>query len=603
MTDPRANPLADGSLLTRADVQRAVRQLYEPLLPYTSSSGALVRLGSFGSVFPERVAELEGYARPLYGIVPLTVGGGRFDHWDLVASGLDAGTDPRCPDYWGPVMSSPDQRMVEQAAIGLALAFCPDQIWEPLSAAAKDRVTDWLHGIYRFDPVPNNWQFFRVLVSLGLERVGRNVDREKLEESVSLLESYRRGDHWYVDGALENVDYYVPFAFHTYGLMYAAANRLGLGDDDQAARYAERAAAFADDFVHWFAPDGAAIPYGRSLTYRFAMASFWGAAAWADVDGIDWGVAKGIAMRHLRWWADKPISDRDGVVSIGFAYDNRRLAESYNSAGSPYWCMKYFGGLAAPEDHTFWRAEEAPLPEPASPVTIRDAGWVLDRDDDQAVALVGRSAPPFTFMEQTAAKYDKFAYSSSFGFSGDLEPALGAAVTDSTLAIVDDQGTRLVRSAARLAGVEDGMAWSVWIPRPGVRVDTVVWGGAPWHGRFHRIRTDEPLRVEESGFALAGEAAAGRAEVSGPGGRSLIVGAGADRAGEVRQLPVNANLMTPRSAVPLLVDDLRPGDHSLGCAVYASPRTSDPGAPPPVPDAAPKLLARVIAMDAEPWPG
>ncbi len=121
----RANPLALGPLQTRDDVARAVVDLYEPLLRHTSPGGARVRLGSFASVFEQSTAELEGFARPLYGIVPLTLGGHDFAHWDRIVDGLDAGTDPDSAEYWGPVPGDNDQRMVEQAAIGLALGVLP----------------------------------------------------------------------------------------------------------------------------------------------------------------------------------------------------------------------------------------------------------------------------------------------------------------------------------------------------------------------------------------------------------------------------------------------------------------------------------------------
>ena len=186
----RANPLALGPLLTRDDVARAVVDLYEPLRPYVSPGGARVRLGSFASVFEQSTAELEGFARPLYGIVPLTVGGYDFAHWDRVVDGLDAGTDPDSAEYWGPVPGDNDQRMVEQAAIGLALAFCPERTWEPLSADARERLVTWLQGIFDHDPNPNNWQFFRVLVALGLERVGAPFDSAKVNASLDLLDSY-----------------------------------------------------------------------------------------------------------------------------------------------------------------------------------------------------------------------------------------------------------------------------------------------------------------------------------------------------------------------------------------------------------------------------
>ena len=586
--DPRANPLARGPLQSRADVARAVTDLYEPLLAYVSPGGARVRLGSFASVFEQSTAELEGFARPLYGIVPLTVGGYEFDHWGRLALGLDNGTDPDSAEYWGPVPGDNDQRMVEQAAIGLALAFCPERAWEPLSAAARERLVRWLHGIFEYDPNPNNWQFFRVLVALGLERVGAPFDATKVTRSLDLLDSYRVGRHWYADGALANVDYYVPFAFHTYGLMYAAANDLGLGDDARAASYRERAATFASDIQHWFAPDGAAVPFGRSLTYRFAMSSFWGALAWADVESeLRWGAVRGLAMRHLRWWADHPISDRDGVLSIGYTYDNRRLSETYSSAGSPYWCMKAFGGLAAPADHPFWTDAEEPLEPLAAPITIVNAGQVVSRDGDHAMILSARPAVALDFPEQCAAKYRKFAYSSVFGFSGDVADTFGSVHTDSMLALTDVDGNRRVRLGVETAGVEDTLAWSTWHPWPDVRIDTVCWAiDASRHGRVHRVRTGRDLTGTESGFAIGLDApghllgdgvstAGGQATIAADRGVSaiadLVVDGTAARRPITRNLAVNASLVHPRTAVPALTGPLAAGEHTVACLVYASP--------------------------------
>ena len=591
--DPRANPLARGPLLSRDDVARAVVDLYEPLVPHVSPGGARVRLGSFASVFEESTAELEGFARPLYGIVPLTVGGYEFADWERFASGLDAGTDPNSVDYWGPVPGDNDQRMVEQAAIGLALAFCPEQSWEPLSVAARERLVAWLHGIFDHDPNPNNWQFFRVLVALGLERVGAPFDRSKVTASLDLLDSYRVGRHWYVDGSLANVDYYVPFAFHTYGLMYAAANDIGLADDNRAAAYRERAATFASDLQHWFAPDGAAVPFGRSLTYRFAMSSFWGALAWADVESeLSWGAVRGLAMRNLRWWAGQPISDRDGVLSIGYTYDNRRLSETYSSAGSPYWCMKAFGSLAASADHPFWTSDEKLLEPLAAPVTIADAGQVITRDSDHAVILSARPAVALDFPEQSAAKYRKFAYSSVFGFSGDVADMFGSIHTDSMLALTDGDGNRRVRLGVEAAGVEDSMTWSTWHPWPDVRIDSVCWAlDASRHGRVHRIRTGRDLTGIESGFAIGLDApgdllgagvdtADGQAVITIGQGLSAIVDLAvegrAPRRAITRNLAVNASLVHHRTAVPALQGSLPVGEHTIACLVHASPKRPTP---------------------------
>src|SRR4029079_9518789 len=212
---------------TRHDVQRAVVDLVEPIVAHLSPGGARARLGTFGAHFAPRVAELEGYARPLWGIVPLVAGGGTFAHWERWAEGLAHGTDHDSTEYWGPRIEDVDTRMVEMAAIGFALTFAPEHLWDPLTGRQRDHVVEWLRGIERCEPAPNNWQFFRLLVQLGFERIEIDVERDAQARSVELLDSFAIDDGWYTDGTGGNIDWYVPFAFHTYGLVMAAS---GLGD-------------------------------------------------------------------------------------------------------------------------------------------------------------------------------------------------------------------------------------------------------------------------------------------------------------------------------------------------------------------------------------
>lgn len=601
--DPRANPLHGNPLRTRADVQQAVVDLVEPLVPWISPGGARVRLGSFAAAFPQRVAELEGYARPLWGIVPLVTGGGAFAHWDRWVEGLANGTDPDHPEYWGPCGPDIDQRMVEMAAIGAALTFTPEHLWDPLTGAQRDRVIDWLRGVERGEPAPNNWQFFRLLVQMGFERVGVAVDLDARARSVALIDSYAIGGGWYSDGNGGNIDWYVPFALHTYGLLIAAS---GLGDRGLAARSVERAQECAPDLAHWFGPDGAAIPFGRSLTYRFAQASVWGALAAADVDALDWATVKGLALRHLRWWSDRPISDRDGVVSVGYGYDNRAMSESYNSAGSPYWCMKAFWMLAAPETHPFWTETEA-APAPPQTATLSTAGMVIGRDRSQAVALMAQPGG-WPMVEQSEAKYRKLAYSSRFAFSGEFPALFGGSTTDSTLVVTDPAtGTRGTRLGLVASEVTDGVALGRWCPLPGVRIDTALAGGAPWHVRVHRIETDCEVTLAETGFALPWEPAGftfaphddadpGRVTGTSPWGATTIVDrrrdGAPDRIAALRTVTVNANLLSPHTLVPALDVTVGPGTHWLACAVGASD-DADAVAPSKAPDVPDDLVARL----------
>lgn len=268
------NPLSGNPFRSREDAQRAVLDLFKPLVSSYEAGGARVSLGVTATTYDVAAAELEAFARPLWGLVPLAAGGGQFDHWHLFRKGLARGTDPRDSQYWGAIQDT-DQRMDEAAPIGLALALVPEQIFYPLTPDERQRVLDWLAPMNCRQPVPNNWWFFRVLANLGLARVNGPFDQDALDESLSNIDEYWLGDGWYRDGEIQNTDFYNAWAFHFYGLIYAVlANDT---DPDRSGRFRERARSFAGDWEARFDSSGRVVPYGRSLTYRFGGAAFWGA--------------------------------------------------------------------------------------------------------------------------------------------------------------------------------------------------------------------------------------------------------------------------------------------------------------------------------------
>lgn len=603
------NPLAGNPMSTKADLQRAVVSLVEPLLPHQSPGGAQIHLGSAGAHFDPEAVALEGYARPLWGLVPLAAGGGSFDHWDRWREGLVNGTDPDHPEYWG-ALHAANQREVEMAAIGFGLALAPEQFWDPLDERARGSVVDWLQGINRHEPDPNNHQFFRVMVDLGLRRVGVEFDEGALEQSLDLIETWYVGDGWYRDGFLENYDHYNPIGFHFYGLVFATlANDL---DPDRAGRFRERASRFADTYQHWFDARGRVVPYGRSMTYRFSVVSFWAALAYAGVEAVPWPVVKGIVLRHLRWWTRPPIARSDGTLTVGYAYDQGLLAEEYNSPCSPYWALKAFLPLALADDHPFWLADEAGTPQPAPPVPDAIPGYVLAGDATQSVLL--NSGRADNLFRQSPAKYGKFAYSSAFGFSVEADVRhIHHLAADSMLAF-QEPGSGPLRVRERVAdwGLEGTTGWSRWTPWPDVEVLTVLWAGAPWHGRLHRIVTGRTLVATEGGFAIGwrGENASGtgatrtetarRATALTPAGISTIADVEESdrftgRRGQVIHTAPNTSLLSPRALLPVLVAVLSPGEYRLGCVVGASddPTAVDPTDPASVPDDVLALFARM----------
>lgn len=67
----RFNPLHGNPLKTRADVRRALDDSFAPLLPYFSQGSARVTLSGAAAHFDRAAADLEGFARPLWGIARL----------------------------------------------------------------------------------------------------------------------------------------------------------------------------------------------------------------------------------------------------------------------------------------------------------------------------------------------------------------------------------------------------------------------------------------------------------------------------------------------------------------------------------------------------
>jgi hypothetical protein len=576
------NPLHGNPLATRADLARAVLAFYEPLKPWYSEGNARLRLGVGGVHYGSAAAEMESFVRPLWGLVPLLAGGFAFEDAARFVEGLANGTDPDHPEYWGDVGPF-DQRMVEMAGLSLALLVAPEQLWAPLTDDAKGRLARWMLSINDHPMPDNNWLFFRVLTNLALRHVGQDWSPEAVTASLERIDSFYIADGYYRDGDKYQLDYYTPMGMHFYGLMVAKC----AGDlfPEHAARYRERARLFAADFQHWFANDGAAIPYGRSMTYRFVQAAFWAGCAFADEEVLPWGRIKGLLLRHLRWWGTQPIAERDGVLSIGYSYPNLLMSEAYNAPGSPYWALKSFLVLALPQEHPFWRAEEeAPEALPGGRMLAQAGGFITRRTGEDAVMLTGGQ----NGWEHRGcdAKYSRFAYSSAFAFSvasdATAPDRADWSAIDSGLTVSRDGLAWMSRSRLTEAGIDAGMAWGRWQPDELLTIDSWLdFAGPGWHVRLHRITSTTPLHVAEGGFSIdrTGDGhqtpedwmqiGAGRGFVRTLSAVSGIVDlTGIRKAMIVRAAP-NTNLRFPRTFFPRLSTTLAAGTNWLATAAFA----------------------------------
>jgi len=581
--------LKENPLRNKEDLRRCLCDLLSPLKEHAVGGG--FDLGGTAAHYSPRVALMEGWSRSLWGIAPLVAGGGKYPDIDILLSIFREGVNPESPHFWG-VPGNMDQRLVEMAAIALSLIIAKGTFWEGLDKVEQERLYVWLSTICQVELPRNNWNFFRILVCLAFRELALPVNERAEEESLSIIESCYKDEGWYADGPVGAFDLYNPWAFHFYGLIYAkiAGNR----DPEHVARYVERASFFAPRFAQWFRDDGSAIPYGRSLTYRFSALSFFSACAFAGIEALPWGVMKRIVLQGLRYWFSRPILDNGGILSIGYGYPNLIMADRYNSPGSPYWAFKMFLILALNENHPFWQAEETSLSNQPQVTADKIPGFIVSRNQDDVQLLCSARIAPFE-MNHAAQKYSKFAYSARFGFcvaqsGANLEQAGG----DSMLLLSDidsetETGGNHWRERRTVTENLSGENWisGVWRPWPDVKISTLLVSLGAWHLRVHRIESARRLKTAEGAFGVRryngfdealplGNSASEKWEALAafPWGASRIAALepSTARTGTLVVSASNLNVLEPVVVIPTLTGVLEAGKSLFVTAVRAGDR-------------------------------
>ncbi|TPX10897.1 uncharacterized protein E0L32_008103 [Thyridium curvatum] len=341
------------------------------------------------------------------------------------------------------------------------------------------------------------------------------------------------------------MDYYSSsFAIHFLQLLYA--NLAGQDDPQRAAEFRSRAALAALDLAHYYDREGRAIPFGRSVGYRFAMCSFWGALAYGGVADLPapltWGMVKGIVMRHLRWWQTQgDMWSAAGTLTVGYSYPNMYPGKSPVSPSPPpvrkpfttdkagqrqkYWACLAFICLAVPESHPFWTSPEESQWDVLPPTKpLRHPGHITSYLGGHCMLLNSGQACGYP-MKGTHAKYGAFAYSSAYAYSA--PPGLFTLeqyALASQLGLSDDGGEYWkTRRLCEYAGIEDRpddgdgdgtdrgstvpVLVSVWRPFPDVRVKTYLVppreATPNWHLRAHRVEAaGREVMTADGAFAI-----------------------------------------------------------------------------------------------------
>jgi hypothetical protein len=314
---------------------------------------------------------LEAFGRTLTGIAPWLVApsidapeAARQKHFvALVQESLDAGTDPRSPDFLN--FHEGRQPLVDTAFMAQGILRAPAALWQPLDARVRRQIIDALVSSRAIaTPTANNWVLFAAMIEAALQTFGEKPLEGRLENCVNLMLGWYKGDSVYGDGAFFHSDYYDSFVIHP--MLVDVLAVLKQNDSRFGSAYGielARAKRYAEILERLIAPDGSFPSLGRSTTYRFGAFHALAQIAWMRElpAAVKPAQARSGMTAVIRKTIEAPRTfDDHGWLQIGFCGHQPALAESYISTGSLYLCCAAFLPLGLPPSDEFWSAPPAP---------------------------------------------------------------------------------------------------------------------------------------------------------------------------------------------------------------------------------------------------
>jgi hypothetical protein len=352
-------------------------------------------------------------------------------------------------------------------------------------------------------------------------------------------------------------------------------------DDKKRAKvFKDRAKLYTKSFKNWFSSTGAALPFGRSQTYRFAQSSFFASLAFSNTDvmGLKIGQIKHLVLNNLRYWFKQNIFLKDGILSIGYAYPNSNMTEGYNAPGSPYWALKTFLLLAIDDNDEFWTSKEESVEFDEKDLQIHPRMLILHNE-------IGNEVQAFTMGQHSHehahadAKYEKYVYSTTFGFSvPKANTMLKQGAFDNTLAISDNGSHYFSAYGYTDYKISNNLLYSKWEPYDNVIIENFIIPKMAYHIRIHKIKSDKKLFVAEGAFSTHYKGTAIQNKNSIYFENKLgVVGIKEITNSLTPELIIpepNTNLLYSKTVLPTLVGELDKGEHFIASLVVGDVEVS-----------------------------
>lgn len=453
-----------------------------------------------GASFRADIRQLGWASAPLWAVFSLIAGGvdpadARISPFiDCMRMALTPGNEYSFVDPTVPTR----QIVFEQTVYGYGLLCLGDRLLALFEPAQQERLVAWLNASNDVELPWGSWFVSRLFVNCALRECGLPHSEERIASDSSAIESMYAGAGWFEDGTPFKRDPYIASTFHLLSMLlehYAT--------DNPIPHTTHRARCFARDYQYWFDAEGRSVPFGRGLTYRFATAAFWSAAALLGDDVFPVGQSKALLMSCVSWW--KKRLDVKKSLSLGFGYPGAPVREDYSTAGAAYWAFKAFVVLALPADDLFWSIEPVE-PEKKKLAVQRKPSCIVYTGGKHTYML---SAQQYCSASITGrmSKYGKLCYSTAFGWNDSVSgTGIASFALDSALAL-SVSGSDLYSSRGRIeaAQVRRGYVYSVWSLGSIARVESwLIPIDELRHARIHHVESTLPLDTYEGGFPVFG---------------------------------------------------------------------------------------------------
>ena len=420
------------------------------------------------------------------------------------------GTDPSNPyTYWGDI-GHLDQRIVESADLAVAIWMSRERVFNKMTKAEQEQIIAWLSQVDGKGTYTDNWILFTAITQAVRYYLGFPSPLDDLDDRLSRINEFYRGDGWYVDGPTNEFELYNAWMFGWHYFLWAWID--GDRKPEHRKQVLERGRSFLEGFLHFFGANGSYPAWGRSVVYRFAAIAPFALGHVLKIAPDDPGLLRRASSGCIRYFYDRGFFDPiHHFVRQGYHGEFPLAGEAYISPGSPYWCCHGLFALTFDPDDPFWTAPESSLPVEREDfeLVLPGPGFVLSgrRDTGQILLFNSRSGQEHDASGHNyTSKYGKLVYSTHFPFN--VLPVDGIYTPDAMLSLTCNGQEFGHRIHTWAGGVAPGFLWTKFDEIVGDELQPLWVGVLQWGDiqiRLAVIRPTLPVMAFEAPGALGCE--------------------------------------------------------------------------------------------------